>query len=842
MPAQWLDDGARIAMLCPNAQIVYATPAALGLFGAKDLAELESRLLTGEAPSARRLRHLAASGPIGESMRLERLRLFVGRRPTSLNLRWARITTSEGAIFLLLSARAARQDAIQPTRSAPQAFAETSPQARFLWTLDAEGRFGDADSTTVGANAPRRGETLDALRPRIRMDHGDELARALAEKATFSDLSVGWLLASVDRRLRIALSAAPTFDRHREFTGYRGFGVIGEAIDAPNPLSAAPASTPAGKALPEGKATFKPELESASGRLGSTLEPSAPVEDSRSAGTPFAASSPEDAAGKTSPPREDAIVPAPIAPLENGSAAVEVGGGAPALSGPDADSASLACDAAPPRTSPATPAALPEVPPEPLAVTESGDGADLVEASEEESRADAEPAPAINSGFVAAGALAKARAQTGPESGGEADASESVPALAEDAGAGEPGSPFGRMANAAASPSDALAHDISAHIVSDAAPDRPQERGAEIYVLRQANSSAAPHTKVVRIRQGALDSSAPRDSAQDAPGDSVELSKSERDAFREIARALVGRTPASRDQAGEANSANPVADACDLLDQAFGTPSAPPPAPEGWPSASVAVGDEMVRRNASAILNRLPIGVLVARDARAIYLNRTLLDLLGYRDLAHFQAADGLAAIFPLRDPQVISPQDTGALRIVRSDGRSLAAEGHVQAIAWDDGPATLITLRRLPETEPETKPRASERETLIREGVAADLHEILKRATDGVVMLDAAARILSLNESAELLFGYDQKEIAGQSVLMLLAPQGHTDVTGRLESLRRLDKADGSNRPLQVIGRDRNGAALALALTLAPMGPPEAPGYCALFARHGAGREREQD
>ena len=220
----------------------------------------------------------------------------------------------------------------------------------------------------------------------------------------------------------------------------------------------------------------------------------------------------------------------------------------------------------------------------------------------------------------------------------------------------------------------------------------------------------APQTKVVPIRPGALDAAASRDGA---PSGSVELSTSERDAFREIARALVGRTPAARDD--RPSEANPVAEARDLLDHAFAAPFAPPP--EGPPSASGAADDETVRRNAGAMLDRLPIGLLVARDARTLYLNRTLLDLLGYRDLPHFQAADGLAAIFRGRDPQSMPPPEGDSLRIVKSDGHSLAAEGHAQSIIWDDGPATLFTLRRSPEAA--TDSHGSERVTHTRNGAA---------------------------------------------------------------------------------------------------------------------------
>ncbi len=681
MPAQWIDVDARIAILCPGAQVVEATSAALALVGAKNVGELESRLLLGQGPSARRLRHLAVTLPVGEATRLERLRLFTGRRPTNLNLRCGRIATPEGVVFLLLSAGAAEQDVIPPDHSASTGTAETLPNARFLWTLDADGRFGDPDPilvATFGANAPRQGETADAWARRIGAERGDELARVLAERATFSDLIVDLPVAGVDRLARIALSAAPAFDRNRKFAGYRGFGVVDRAIEAAPP--------------------------------------------------------------------EETHVPAP----DRGAEAVgdpnsaDIGGNAAGQESPGADA-----------------------------------GRDTVEA----------------------------------------------------AGAGELAPPTGDIEDAEAGPAEPPRQDASAH----SAPDATEERSAEIYVLRQSASLSAPQTKVVPIRPGALDPPASRDGTQGAPSGSVELSTSERDAFREIARALVGRTPAQRvDRPAELN---PVADARDLLDHAFAAPFAPPL--EGPAAASAALDDETVLRNAGAMLDRLPIGLLVARDARALYLNRTLLDLLGYKDLEHFQAAAGLAAIFRGRDPQSMPPREGDALRIVRSDGQSLAAEGHAQSIVWDEGPATLFTLRRSPETA--TDSLGSERGTPMRNAATQDLQEMLDRATDGAATLDSAARIVSMNAPGERLFGYDQKEIAGESVLMLLQPHSHAEVTARLDALSRAGEADAPSLPLQIVGRDRNGVALALALTLARIGPPEAQGFCALWRDLTRDREAER-
>ena len=79
---------------------------------------------------------------------------------------------------------------------------------------------------------------------------------------------------------------------------------------------------------------------------------------------------------------------------------------------------------------------------------------------------------------------------------------------------------------------------------------RPRRR--RLSARRRSTSSASPAlpsaSNIVPIRPGALDALSPREPPHGFPAESVELTRSERDAFREIARALVGRTPASRDE------------------------------------------------------------------------------------------------------------------------------------------------------------------------------------------------------------------------------------------------------------------------------------------------------
>ncbi len=712
--------------------VVYATSAALELFGAKGRADLHPLLLAGGGPRARRLRHLAATLSIGGPPRLERVRLFIRRKATSVNLRCARVATAEGVTFLVLSTVKAGSSkelpagggALNPSRPRQAVAlmqAGTGRKPRFLWRLGLDGRFAVADRflfAALGNDAPQAGETLAALRLRAEIDNADDLVRAIERRQTFFNLPVEWRRTDDGHKLRIALSAAPVFDSRRDFAGYRGFGVIGETVNGHDPLEANDVGD-------RGAWTI------------STAEPRTVTSPS-----PEFAPSTEVAAQTVEPIPDDSVLAPQAAedPLTTRSTHQEEG----------VDSSLLGV----------------------TAPTE-----DVVH-------------------------LVAPRLQ--PES--EADGSETNPALYESADAEQP------------------------------PPSPLQEHTAEIYVLHQTHP-AAPPAKVVPIRPGATLAS--QSLTQGGGVDSVELSKSERDAFREIARALVGRAAGPR-QDGASDAANPVADAHESLDKAFGPASAPLPVSPSRQSLSATDANETAQRNALGLLDRLPIGILVVRDASALYLNHTLLGLLGYRDFGHFESSDGLATMFRGRDPQAVSDRGRGALSVAKADGHTLAVDGQVQAIVWDGGPATLIALRPSQEAQREQKLHDFDRETPTPIGPAADLQEMLDHSVDGAVILDAAGRILFFNQPAERLFGYDHGEVVGESVLMLLAPRSHPETTARLETLSHASKATAPDRPLTVVGRARNGAALTLALTLARIGAPEAPHYCALV--RDLSREREAE
>jgi PAS domain S-box-containing protein len=106
--------------------------------------------------------------------------------------------------------------------------------SRFVWQLDAEGKFTSVSpdlAEAVGeANAAKTGEDWPALAARVGLSNTDALFAAVKRRDTWSGVSVLWPVAGTETARPVDLAALPVFDREREFLGYRGFGVFRDAI------------------------------------------------------------------------------------------------------------------------------------------------------------------------------------------------------------------------------------------------------------------------------------------------------------------------------------------------------------------------------------------------------------------------------------------------------------------------------------------------------------------------------------------------------------------------------------------------------------------------------------
>ncbi|WP_375415181.1 PAS domain S-box protein [uncultured Bradyrhizobium sp.] len=99
---------------------------------------------------------------------------------------------------------------------------------RFVWQMDAEGRFllgSDEFTRLIGARtASSFGRHWDEIAEVFGLDPEGRVAHAVATRDTWSGIALNWPVDGGEH-LRVELSGLPMFGRARNFVGYRGFGV-----------------------------------------------------------------------------------------------------------------------------------------------------------------------------------------------------------------------------------------------------------------------------------------------------------------------------------------------------------------------------------------------------------------------------------------------------------------------------------------------------------------------------------------------------------------------------------------------------------------------------------------
>jgi signal transduction histidine kinase len=107
--------------------------------------------------------------------------------------------------------------------------AERRHPLRFVWQMDADGRFVVGSDEFMELIGPRTTEAFGRLWSEIaaelKLDPENQVARAVATHETWSGIVLSWPVDEGGERLAVQLSGLPVFDRDRNFRGYRGFGV-----------------------------------------------------------------------------------------------------------------------------------------------------------------------------------------------------------------------------------------------------------------------------------------------------------------------------------------------------------------------------------------------------------------------------------------------------------------------------------------------------------------------------------------------------------------------------------------------------------------------------------------
>ncbi len=301
------------------------------------------------------------------------------------------------------------------------------------------------------------------------------------------------------------------------------------------------------------------------------------------------------------------------------------------------------------------------------------------------------------------------------------------------------------------------------------------------------------------------------------------LTKTERNAFREIADRLrkqglassrATSEPGALSEEAVADSPQPVA----VEEAALHIPSP-------------AQGDE------TALLANLPVPVIIHSGDTIHYVNQALLDLTGYESLDDIRGAGGVDVLF---NSESDDDETRQGMVLRRADGSEEPVDAHLNAIAWRDGRALMLSLMPVaapaapapvetaaaPVETPVAMEKDDEKQALADH--VEELKTILDTATDGVVLIDPEGRIRSMNHSASALFGYDREETEGKFFSMLFAIESQRAAMDYLHGLSGNGVLSVLNDGREVIGREAKGGFIPLFMTIGKL--PHTRGFCAVL------------
>ncbi len=337
------------------------------------------------------------------------------------------------------------------------------------------------------------------------------------------------------------------------------------------------------------------------------------------------------------------------------------------------------------------------------------------------------------------------------------------------------------------------------------------------------------------------------------PGDArpPSLSPVENSAFNELARQLSARLDTENGSEGADITG---------IDETVVEKSAPVVAFEGSRETPATETPEWLAppeppargegRRDKALLDLLPVGILIYRLDRLLYANPAFLTQMGYPGLHALEDAGGLDALYVEPGVSTVSStSDTGTPVTISASQPSdqhappAAAAARLYTISWDgdsalalifsgtrhEGEAVAAALAQLPPAASPIAEKRPQESAPVDNGYAEELGAILDTTAEGIVMFDAEGNIHSCNRSAEALFGHDGNEMARRNLADLFAPESRHAVFDYLAGIKSTGVASLLDHGREVLGRESKGGIIPLSMTMGRT-RADGPNFFAVF------------
>lgn len=669
---------------------------------------------------------------------------------------------------------------------------------RFVWRIDANGRFSSVSPELAQAIGPRAadilGRTFKEVALAFAMDASGEISELLDRRDTWSGRSVTWPMEGTDMRVPVDLAALPIYGRDRTFEGFKGFGIVRLADAVPDPEAIG--------------LSFETQQFAEGGSTGA--EAPQPGEERPLEDDPWHGEIPA-LSGIQNHPANLQGSDGKIILLEERRVARADPAGPPASPVSSLTASERIAFREIAERLRSDNANVPEAPSGNVndvsgthdqsdsAVSAGTDEAPFEAATDALNMADADlDKPVIVQPLALEGskdeALARGDETSGPIAKYEQmlrDLLETAekPVLASDAEIESPVPPAAKYAG--------MFRDILDTIESPPIDQRMIPVRTTNEILREAEEHHQQDLEEQR--------SLPQAETAATPVDAPELNK---DLDTEPGEAGTKSLQPPEDADGKSNIVGEMPEDNPLI-----APSAPKPHLRPAPDTS--------------ILMRLPAPVLIYAGKSVHFANPAFLEATGYGSARELEILGGIDQLIAGD-----SSTDTSDRINIRIRGNGVrAVNAVIRSVPWDEAPAMMLTIRDGDEAHhvrasPLSNDALRSLEELQQE--AAELSSILDTATDGVVILDSAGNIRSLNHSAEALFGFNPAEIVGKPFSLLLATESQRAVDDYISGLTGKGVASIMNDGREVIGREAHGRFIPLFVTIGRL--PGSEGFCAVL------------
>ncbi len=230
------DDTLPLSFFSADGALIHAAPAIRARLGATP--SLSALGLTASAAKAIEIGSAAGTAHIGDTGVATLIERLGDAAAPVLVVTWPPSPPPETSVAVSASDKIetppVAADAVAPaSQQVPptedRALAERRHPLRFVWQMDAEGRFAVGSDEFIELVGPRTmasfGRKWSEIAAELKLDLDNQIARAISTRETWSGIVVSWPVDEANERLPVELSGLPVFDRDRSYRGYRGFGV-----------------------------------------------------------------------------------------------------------------------------------------------------------------------------------------------------------------------------------------------------------------------------------------------------------------------------------------------------------------------------------------------------------------------------------------------------------------------------------------------------------------------------------------------------------------------------------------------------------------------------------------